>query len=98
MPNQIFLQLIAIGKEQRNIEYKQSTSWSGEFRARITKSVLAMSNIRDGGNIILGMERQADDTYIARGMEQAHLDSYNSDDVGRFVAEYADPYARFDLI
>jgi hypothetical protein len=41
MPNQIFLQLIAIGKEQRNIEYKQSTNWLGEFRAKIIKSVLA---------------------------------------------------------
>ncbi len=99
MPDQIFLQLIAIGKEQRNIEYKQSTSWSDkEFRAKIIKSVLAMSNIRDGGDIIIGMEKQADDTYISRGMEQDHLDSYTSDHIGRAVAEYADPYARFDLM
>lgn len=94
MPNQIFLQLIALGKEQRYIEYKQSTSWSvGEFRAKIIKSVLAMSNIRDGGHIIIGMERQGDDTYVPKGMEQDHLNSYTSDDVMRAVAEYADPYA-----
>lgn len=97
MPNGIFLQLIAIGKEQRNIEYKQSTNWSGEFRAKIVKSILSMSNIRDGGDIMIGMEKQADDTYIPRGMEQAHLNSYTADNIGRFVAEYADPYARFDL-
>ncbi len=98
MPNQIFFQLIAIRREQRTLEYKQSMGWDDRtFRMRIVKSVLAMSNIRDGGDIIIGMEKQADDTYIPRGMEQRHLDSYIADDIGRVVAEYADPYARFDL-
>src|SRR6266852_1111013 len=98
MTNPVFLQLIAIGREQRNIEYKQSTPWSGEFRIKIIKSILAMSNIRDGGDIIVGMERQSDDTYLPRGMEPEHIDSYTSDHMGRAVAEYADPYARFELI
>jgi hypothetical protein len=98
MPSPIFLQLVAIGKEQRYLEYKQSTSWSvGEFRAKIIKTILAMSNIRDGGHIIIGMERQGDDTYLPKGMEQGHLASYVSDDVMRAVAEYADPYASITL-
>jgi hypothetical protein len=31
-------------------------------------------------------------------MEQKHIDSYTSDNIGRAVAEYADPYARFELM
>ena len=57
-----------------------------------------MSNIRDGGDIIIGMERQSDDTYLPRGMEPEHLDSYSYDNIGRAVAEYADPYTRFVLM
>jgi predicted HTH transcriptional regulator len=56
-----------------------------------------MSNIRDGGDIIIGMEKQSDDTYIAKGMEQSHLDSYTNDNVASFISERADPYVRFTL-
>lgn len=98
MCNLIFLELIAVGREERNLEYKQSTSWNEKvFQAKIAKSILAMSNIRDGGHIIIGMEKQEDDTYLPKGMEEDHMDSYVSDDVARFIAEYADPYTRFTL-
>lgn len=70
MPDPIFLQLMEVGREERNLEYKQSTLWSREFGARLTKSILAMSNIRDGGHIIIGMKRHPDDTYIPEGMQQ----------------------------
>jgi predicted HTH transcriptional regulator len=74
MPNPTFLALIAIRREERNLEYEQSTTWGDKvFRVKIAKSILAMSNIRDGGHIIIGMERQADDTYLPKGMEQSHI-------------------------
>lgn len=94
----VFLQLVALGKEERNLEYKQSTSWNdNKFRLRLVKSILAMSNIRDGGHIVIGMEGQPDSRYLPRGMTQEHLDSYTPDDVMRVAAEYADPYVRFTL-
>lgn len=97
MANPIFSQPIIIGREERNLEYKQSTLWSREFAARLTKTILSMSNIRDGGSIIIGMKRQTNDSYLPKGMEPEHLDSYIADDVARFVNEYADPYAHFTL-
>src|SRR6266511_280351 len=97
MPNSLFLDLIALRREARNLEYKQSTSWADTFRVNIPKSILAMSNIRDGGHIIIGMKRQTDDSYLAEGMEQSRLDSFTADDVQAFVAQYADPYVQFIL-
>ncbi len=98
MASTVFLELIAIGREDRNLEYKHSTSWDDKaFRAKVTKSILAMSNLRDGGHIIIGIEQQGDGSYSPKGMEQPHIDSFIFDDVARFVAEYADPYARFNL-
>ncbi len=98
MATPVLLELIAIGREDRNLEYKQSSSWDDRiFRAKLAKSILAMSNLRDGGHIILGIEKQGDGTYSPKGMEQAHIDSFSFDDVARFVAEFADPYARFNL-
>ena len=44
----------AIG-ERKNIEFKGSVSWDEQAtRIKLTKSILAMSNIRDGGMIIIG--------------------------------------------
>jgi hypothetical protein len=98
MPNQIFLDFIGLRREARNLEYKQSTSWSDKtFQAKITKSILAMSNIRDGGQIIIGMKRQADESYVAEGMEQSHLDSMTADTVQSIVAQFADPYVQITL-
>jgi hypothetical protein len=98
MSDPVFSALISLAREARNLEYKRSTSWTeNPFRAKIAKSILAMSNIRDGGHIIIGMTRQAGDTYLAEGMQQDHLDSFSVDDVQSCVAQYADPYVQLTL-
>lgn len=44
---------IEAGKESRHLEYKRSELWNdSNFKATITKSVLGMSNIKDGGTIL----------------------------------------------
>ena len=85
--------LIANGREERNLEYKQSMSWAdSKTKAKLAKSSLAMANLRDGGTIIFGMERQADDTYVPAGMTQDDYDSVNQDDVSVEINNYADPF------
>lgn len=93
-----FIELTQLAKEGRNLEFKRSASWeSSEFKAKIVKSILAFSNVRDGGAIVIGVERQADQTYAFKGIVQEHLETYSEDQRSRIVAEYADPYARFML-
>ena len=50
--------LINWPREERNLEFKCSMSWAdASTKAKLTKSVLAMANLRDGGHVVLGVER-----------------------------------------
>ena len=72
-------------------------SWSEKScQARIIKTILGMSNIRNGGWIVIGKEEQ-NGTFLQRGMTREDFDSYNSDHVKTIVNNYADPYAIIDL-
>ncbi len=91
------IELIKSG-ERRNVELKQSMSWNdSNTKAKITKSILAMSNIRDGGIIIIGAKKNDNDTYEPVGLHPDHKDTYNSDHVADFVSNYADPYVKFAI-
>lgn len=98
MEKEKFIDLTQLAKERRNLEFKRSTPWgSSDFKAKIVKSILAFSNVRDGGAIVIGVERQADQTYTFKGISQEHLSTYSEDHISSIVAEYADPYAKFIL-
>ena len=92
-------ELILAGKELRNLEYKSSISWTDpNNREKIIKSILAMSNVRDGGSIVIGIDEQSGGTFLLKdGMTQSDYDSFKYDNVAAVVAEYADPYVAFSL-
>ena len=95
MTEEQFIEIIADRKERRNLEFKQSTPWeSPAWKAKIIKTILALSNIRDGGWIVIGV---TDSTRDLAGMIPQHLETYSEDDLSSKVAEYADPYAKFRL-
>lgn len=91
-------QIFLIGKESRSIEFKESVPWNDKlFKVKITKTILAMSNIRDGGNIIFGVKEGDDCEYTPVGMNEDDFNTYNIDEVSSFVSSYADPYVKLDL-
>jgi hypothetical protein len=91
--------LIQWPREERNLEFKRSMHWAdAATKAKLTKSVLAMANLRDGGHIVLGVERQPDDRYVAAGMQSDHIDSFVQDELSACFSEYADPYIEVTLI
>jgi predicted HTH transcriptional regulator len=88
-------EIVFHGREERHIEYKRSINWSNSnVKAKITKSILSMSNIQDGGYLVLGVENTPINPV---GMSEIDFDSFNQDDVNAYVAKYADPYANFTL-
>lgn len=90
--------LIHWPREERNLEFKASMSWADPAaRAKLTKSALALANLRDGGHIVLGVARQPDDTYLPVGMQTDHADSFVQDQLTSFLSEYADPYIEVSL-
>lgn len=97
MINQEFIEWILHGREERNIEYKGDISWeTNAVRATITKSVLAMSNIKDGGVIVIGVHENGED-YEPNGLSKANSESFRQDDVSAYINEFADPYVEITL-
>lgn len=79
--------------EQRNLEYKRSMSWDKpETKAKLTKATLAMSNLRDGGVIVIGMDEIENGKWIPAGMPPSDFDSYNQDHCVEHFNKYADPF------
>lgn len=95
--DQRLIDLIQLGRETRNIEYKRTYSWNDpSHKAKIVKTILAMSNIRDGGYLILGVEEN-NGSFTPVGVPQADYDLLNTDDVLAFANRFADPYVEIKL-
>ncbi len=98
MVDQELIEIIKSGKETRNIEYKQSIPWSNhENREKLIRTIFAMSNIRDGGFIVIGMRKQSDNSYIPAGIAGTDKATYNEDHMADVISEFADPYVNFAL-
>lgn len=89
--------LVLHGREERNLEYKGPVEWwDPDVKARLTKCILSLSNIRDGGTIVIGVE-QVGESFTAVGLTHAQRDSFKQDEVARHVNNFADPYAEITV-
>jgi len=93
--------------ESRGVEFKPSIPWPSNINGlqnsnkvqEIIKSILAMSNIRDGGKIILGIEKDDKDRkYILKGMEGGDLNTYDQDLIFDQVRNFGDPEPSFQVL
>ncbi len=90
--------LIEYPSEERYLEFKGPVSWNGDIKVKITKSIMAMANLKDGGWIVVGKEEQPDRTFKLVGMSQQEFDSFDPDCVKAFVYGYAEPPVNFVVI
>lgn len=91
------VQLILHGREERNLEYKGRVAWNdADLKARITKTILSMCNIPDGGAIVIGVEEQ-NESFVPTGLSGPDLGSFSQDGVSSHVNEYADPFAEVEV-
>jgi predicted HTH transcriptional regulator len=103
MSSEEYRPIIFAQREDRNREFKQSFPWirssHGNTMAKVTKTILAMSNLRDGGHIVIGVEEDPSGggTYTPVGMQNNHLSSFSYENMADFVRAYAEPYVRFDI-
>lgn len=98
MKTEYFLELVSMGRENRRVEFKQSTPWDNKiFQAKLVKTVLAFSNVRDGGYILIGVRQGENDEPILDGVNAEHLATYSEDSVKSVVSEYADPFILLEL-
>jgi predicted HTH transcriptional regulator len=92
-----FEELLASGYESRGVEFKPAGPRTDKFLfAKVTRAALGMSNRRDGGTIIIGIE-SVNNTPKPTGLVVSDLSTWSYDDVATNFAAYADPSLTFDF-
>jgi hypothetical protein len=84
-------ELIDLGNENRNLDYKGAFSWANatkDEKVKITKDVLAFANTRDGGVILVGLD---DKTGALQGLTEDESASFDQTRFNDFVHEFTDP-------
>jgi predicted HTH transcriptional regulator len=79
------------GCETQSLEVKASMPWEV---SKLAKDILALSNVRDGGYIVIGIE---DGTFTRQGVDSSTRDSYRVDVMRDQMAAYADPHVLFSV-
>lgn len=91
------IEIIELSSEERNIEFKSSYNWSDKNdKNKIVKAILGLSNLRDGGYLILGVDENHGE-FTPIGLTKEIYDQYDRDQILEYVNTYADPYVELDL-
>src|SRR5688572_17723989 len=85
------------GRERRDIEFKSGGSIRDDhLLRRVIRAVLGMTNTRDGGTVILGVEESLGLTAFT-GMVEADARTWTIDAFGDKVATWVDPAVSVDI-
>ena len=97
MTDEEFAQIMKLRHELGGVEFKGPGPVSnGRLAAQVVKAILGMSNRRDGGKVIIGVEDNQS-ALNPVGLSESDLAGWNYDAVADQVARYADPGATFTL-
>jgi predicted HTH transcriptional regulator len=83
--------LINLKRETPNVDYKESLIWSKDNKdgcLSIIKDILAMSNTKDGGKLIIGVK---DADYSLVNLSDESFSSFDTTKVNELLREHADP-------
>lgn len=83
--------LLRLGHETQTFEVKGPMLWDVK---KLVKDFLAMSNHRDGGSIVIGVQ---DGTFERHGVDDATRVTYKIDIMRDQLKRYADPPMRFSV-
>jgi predicted HTH transcriptional regulator len=81
--------LLQAQTETPTVEFKGACNWEV---GKLAKDILAISNVQDGGNIIIGVE---DQTYARQGVTKVQKATFVLDTMKDQMAAYADPHVNF---
>jgi predicted HTH transcriptional regulator len=76
--------------ELTQTEFKRNAVFRS-LQYRITKTAMAMANLRDGGMIIVGVAQDQDRQFIVEGTDSTNELSFVQESVYEFVNRYASP-------
>jgi predicted HTH transcriptional regulator len=61
------------------------------------RAILAMSNLQDGGYVIIGVEQDNENNYQPIGMTDDEAQTYEYDDILEVANSYADPFVTIKI-
>lgn len=82
------------GAETPQLDFKDSCAWDARSFA---KDILAMSNIIDGGRIVIGVSENPKGVFTRVGIKPEHKKTYEIDTMKDQLAKYADPFAEVSV-
>ncbi|MEN5086111.1 ATP-binding protein [Sphingobacterium faecium] len=85
--------LIEGQREHPGLDFKASCDWDAK---KLTRDILAMSNLPDGGYIIIGVD-EVDNSFVKSGVIAAVRKTYILDEMKDQIGKYADPMVDFDV-
>lgn len=87
MTTQELEQLIEGQAESPNLDFKQDCIWNAK---KMAKDFIAMSNLKDGGYIVVGV-REDGPNFIGEGVSEENIKSYKVDIMRDQMLKYSDP-------
>jgi len=98
MDTQEFAELLAFGREQRGVEFKQGGSRKDKhLLAKVVRAMIGMANRRDGGKVVVGVADHGDQNLQPNGVDPEDLKTWKYDHLADSIAAFADPNVQFDL-
>lgn len=88
-------EFLAFGREQSAVEFKSAGALTTPgLRAKVVRAMLAMTNRRDGGVVIVGVAER-DGVPQLDGLSEDDAATWKHDNLADAAAEYADPRISF---
>lgn len=84
------------GMEDRRTEFKSAEEWP-VLKKHIVRTAMAMANLRDGGDIIVGVSGESDGWKIT-GITDEVLQTFDPDDVLDAVNRHASPPVSLEIV
>ncbi len=84
-------EVVRLGNENRNLDYKGGFCWeeaTNDEKCEIAKDILAFSNTRDGGVILIGVN---DKSGALEGLTEEQYTSFDQTKCNSFIHKYTDP-------
>lgn len=87
---------LGLCQESQRVDFKETAPWN-MLRDKLTKAVLAMGNLRDGGIIVVGVSERNANWELA-GISTEHLGTYDVDDMLGYFGAFVSPFAEVDIV
>src|SRR5438876_1126749 len=83
-------------QESQAVEFTESQAWP-ILRWKITRTSLAMGNLRDGGIIVIGISQRGKKWSLS-GVRKADLQTFDVDIINSQVNEYVSPHVDLTVV